>query len=208
MYVNALSVSLPLHQKSVSDSPVDGYAPPCDCWKWNSSPLEEQTVVLWTAEPSLQPPSHFLICTELLLFSTFSWFPRVSGSPLSTHPCWILSQQAVWLLSIPNLHHSMPRGRQAPGDLQLTKQKQDEELRTASLSIKLKVWISFTKCTQGNPTSCFVFCFFVFGWLFSWLVVFCPAEKILTLPSPQRPHHAIQPLCCYKPVSILLTTKN
>jgi hypothetical protein len=37
-----------------SDSITDGYEPPCDCWKLNLGPLEEQSV-LFTAEPSLQP---------------------------------------------------------------------------------------------------------------------------------------------------------
>jgi hypothetical protein len=35
---------------------MDGCEPPCGCWKLNSGPLEEQSVLL-TAEPSLQLPA-------------------------------------------------------------------------------------------------------------------------------------------------------
>jgi hypothetical protein len=72
MYMSALSLSifiylfiilymwvhhcfLQTHQKRASDPITDGCEPPCGCWELNSGPLEEQSV-LWTAEPSLQPP--------------------------------------------------------------------------------------------------------------------------------------------------------
>ena len=42
------------HQKSALDPITDGCEPPCGCWKLNSGPLEEQSVLL-TAELSLQP---------------------------------------------------------------------------------------------------------------------------------------------------------
>ena len=50
---------LQTHQKRASDSIIDGCEPPCGCWELNSGPLEEQSV-LFTAEPSLQPPSPYL----------------------------------------------------------------------------------------------------------------------------------------------------
>ena len=41
------------HQKRASDPVTDGCEPPCGCWELNSSPLEEQSVLL-TTKPSLQ----------------------------------------------------------------------------------------------------------------------------------------------------------
>jgi hypothetical protein len=59
-YVSALSLKTHLR---ASDPITDGCEPPCGCWKLNSGPLEEQSVLLAT-EPSLQP----------LLFIFKSWF--------------------------------------------------------------------------------------------------------------------------------------
>jgi hypothetical protein len=42
-----------------SDLIMGGCEPPCGCWKLNSGPLEEQSVLL-TAEPSLWPKNNFL----------------------------------------------------------------------------------------------------------------------------------------------------
>jgi Na+-transporting NADH:ubiquinone oxidoreductase subunit NqrD len=50
------------HQKRASDSITDGCEPPCGCWDLNSGPLEEQSVLLTAAEPSLQP---LAICSNL-----------------------------------------------------------------------------------------------------------------------------------------------
>jgi hypothetical protein len=47
------------HQKRALDPITDGYEPPCGCWKLNSGPLEEQSVLL-TAELSLQTLMSFL----------------------------------------------------------------------------------------------------------------------------------------------------
>jgi hypothetical protein len=41
-------------QKRAPDLIIEGYELPCGCWKLNSEPLEEQSVLL-TTEPSLQP---------------------------------------------------------------------------------------------------------------------------------------------------------
>ena len=48
-----MSTLLQTHQKKASDLIVDGYEPLCGCWKLNSGPLEELSVLL-TSEPSLQ----------------------------------------------------------------------------------------------------------------------------------------------------------
>ena len=56
---------LQTHQKRASDPITDGCEPPCGCWKLNSGPLAEQSVLL-TAEPSLQPQ----ITNLLEIFST------------------------------------------------------------------------------------------------------------------------------------------
>jgi hypothetical protein len=48
---------LQTYQKRASDRITDGCEPPCGCWKLNSGPLEEQSVLL-TTEPSLQPQHH------------------------------------------------------------------------------------------------------------------------------------------------------
>jgi hypothetical protein len=45
---------LQTHQKRALDPITDGCEPPRCCWELNSSPLEEQSVLL-TAEPSLEP---------------------------------------------------------------------------------------------------------------------------------------------------------
>jgi hypothetical protein len=47
------------HQKRASDPIIDGCEPPWSCWKLDSGPLEEQSVLL-TTEPSLQPLILFL----------------------------------------------------------------------------------------------------------------------------------------------------
>ncbi|ERE68196.1 coiled-coil domain-containing protein 18 [Cricetulus griseus] len=44
----------PRDKKRAPDLIMDGCEPPCGCWKLNSGPLEEQSVLL-TSEPSLQP---------------------------------------------------------------------------------------------------------------------------------------------------------
>jgi hypothetical protein len=51
---------LQIHQKKVTEFITDICEPPCGCWELNSGPLEEQSVLL-TSEPSLQPPTSFLI---------------------------------------------------------------------------------------------------------------------------------------------------
>ena len=38
--------TLQTHQKRASDPITDGCEPPCGCWKLNSGPLEEQSVLL------------------------------------------------------------------------------------------------------------------------------------------------------------------
>jgi hypothetical protein len=53
MYMSALSACTPECQKRASDHTRDGYESPCGCWRLNSGPLEEQTVLL-TTKPSLQ----------------------------------------------------------------------------------------------------------------------------------------------------------
>jgi hypothetical protein len=58
MYVNTLL-------KRALGTITSGCEPPCGCWKLNSGPLEEQSVLL-TAEPSLQPNQIFL---EQLLYT-------------------------------------------------------------------------------------------------------------------------------------------
>jgi len=50
---------LPAGQKRALDLITDGCEPPCGCWKLNSGPLEEQSVLLPT-EPSLQPLSSLM----------------------------------------------------------------------------------------------------------------------------------------------------
>jgi hypothetical protein len=47
-------------QKKATDALTDGREPPCGCWELNSSPLEEQPVLL-TSEPSHQPIFIFFI---------------------------------------------------------------------------------------------------------------------------------------------------
>ena len=42
------------HTRRALDPITVGCEPPCGCWKLNSDPLEEHSVLL-TAEPSLQP---------------------------------------------------------------------------------------------------------------------------------------------------------
>ena len=49
-----LPACAPAPQKRALDLIIDGCEPPCGCWKLNSGPLEEESVLL-TAEPSLQP---------------------------------------------------------------------------------------------------------------------------------------------------------
>jgi hypothetical protein len=51
--------TLQTHQKMTSDPITDACEPPCGCWKLNSGPLEEQSVLL-TAEPSIQPHLYLL----------------------------------------------------------------------------------------------------------------------------------------------------
>jgi hypothetical protein len=55
LYASTLSF-FQTHQKRASDPITGGCEPPCGCWDLNSGPLVEQSVVLLTAEPSLQPP--------------------------------------------------------------------------------------------------------------------------------------------------------
>jgi hypothetical protein len=43
---------LQTHQKRASDAISDNCEPPCGCWKLNSGPLEEQSVLLTTRKPS------------------------------------------------------------------------------------------------------------------------------------------------------------
>ena len=71
-------------QKRAPDPITDSCEPPCACWKLNSRPLEEQSVLLNT-EPSLQPQALFLNKTfqdnprscsydyRLLKLHLFSW---------------------------------------------------------------------------------------------------------------------------------------
>jgi hypothetical protein len=92
------------HQKGASDPITDGCEPPCGCWKLNSGPSEEQSVLV---PASLQPtnasasqvlglkvcatncPAHiwlFLICTKSIkkkLFPSkiFSWQESTVGKP-------------------------------------------------------------------------------------------------------------------------------
>jgi hypothetical protein len=54
-YVWVHCYCLHAHQKRTSNPSTDGCKPPCGCWKLNSGPLVEQSVLL-TTEPSLQPP--------------------------------------------------------------------------------------------------------------------------------------------------------
>ncbi|EDL09734.1 RIKEN cDNA A230091H23, isoform CRA_b [Mus musculus] len=57
LYAETAFLSAPklkTHQKRASDPIADAWEPPCGCWKLNSRPLEEQSVLLIT-EPSLQP---------------------------------------------------------------------------------------------------------------------------------------------------------
>jgi hypothetical protein len=63
MYVSTLSHSSDTPEEGIrSQCPLitDGCEPPCGCWKLNSGPLEEQSVLL-TTEPSLQPLLLFLL---------------------------------------------------------------------------------------------------------------------------------------------------
>ena len=55
MYTSTLSAYTPPCQKRESDH-IDGCEPPCGHWDLNSGLLEEQKSVLFTTEPSLQPP--------------------------------------------------------------------------------------------------------------------------------------------------------
>jgi hypothetical protein len=63
MYMSTLFVLLS------SDTPEEcigshyrWFEPPCGCWKLNSGPLEEQSVVvLLTSKPSLQPDNYFIL---------------------------------------------------------------------------------------------------------------------------------------------------
>jgi hypothetical protein len=52
MYVSTLSLSSDTPEPGALDPIADGCKPPCGCWKLNSGPLEEQSVLL-TAKPSL-----------------------------------------------------------------------------------------------------------------------------------------------------------
>jgi hypothetical protein len=54
MYMSFVSVCTPVQQKERSDTIKDGSEPSCGNWDLNSGPLEEQ-LILFTAEPSLQP---------------------------------------------------------------------------------------------------------------------------------------------------------
>ena len=53
MYMSDLTVCTPAFQKRTSGASINDCEAPCACWKFNSGPLEEQTVLL-TVEPSLQ----------------------------------------------------------------------------------------------------------------------------------------------------------
>jgi hypothetical protein len=65
-----LSSYLQTHQKRAPDLITDGCEPPCGCWDLNSGPSEEQSV-LFTAEPSLQPPCFSLNLSRILSLSIF-----------------------------------------------------------------------------------------------------------------------------------------
>ena len=52
---NFLSVCMPTGQKRAPDPITDGFEQPCGCWKLNSGPLEEQSMLL-TSEPSFKAP--------------------------------------------------------------------------------------------------------------------------------------------------------
>jgi hypothetical protein len=56
---------LQTHQKRASDPITGGCEPLCGCWKLNSGPLEEQSVLL-TTEPSLQP--NMIVFASLNIF--------------------------------------------------------------------------------------------------------------------------------------------
>jgi hypothetical protein len=53
---SVLPECMPAVQKRAPDLIIDGYKPPCGCWKLNSGHLEEQSVLL-TSEPSLRSSS-------------------------------------------------------------------------------------------------------------------------------------------------------
>ena len=57
---------IPAGQKRAPDPITDGCEPPGGCWELNSRPLEEQAM-LFTTEPSLQPPIPFSDVTTLAL---------------------------------------------------------------------------------------------------------------------------------------------
>ena len=45
---------------------TDSCEPPCECWELKPGPLEERSVLL-TAEPSLQPPDHEFLNSNVLI---------------------------------------------------------------------------------------------------------------------------------------------
>jgi hypothetical protein len=51
--IQILPAGIPAGQKREPDLTIDDCEPPCDCWKLDSGPLEEQSAFL-TIEPSLQ----------------------------------------------------------------------------------------------------------------------------------------------------------
>jgi hypothetical protein len=79
---------LQTHQKRAPDPIIDGCESPLGCWKLNSGPLEEHSVLL-TAEPSLQPELYLLklhffisVCVWSVLGSQFNPFTICSrGGP-------------------------------------------------------------------------------------------------------------------------------
>ena len=68
------------HQKRASDPTTDGHEPLCGCWKLNSGPLKEQSVLL-TSELSLQSSLFLKIINKiicLLMFSVFNQSCQIS----------------------------------------------------------------------------------------------------------------------------------
>lgn len=56
---SVLPACTPTGHTRAPDLIIDGYEPPCGCWLFNSRPLKELPV-LFTTEPSLQPPGFTL----------------------------------------------------------------------------------------------------------------------------------------------------
>ena len=61
-------------EKRVLNLIIDGCEAPYYCWELNSGPLEEQSVLLTAAEPSLQPLIERLLMTASIFIGVVELF--------------------------------------------------------------------------------------------------------------------------------------